>query len=390
MRETDTLSAQQEQTKSDASAANPLREQTLKLAGHSYILGDIALSAAGFIRSLAENQALPKSEQKSWHKLLGGTAGGAAIWLAGGVAAARYGNPDTETQLKIQASKLENYLRQKGIAIPDDARAQSKLLKKKSFWEQCEQFLYEHPSEMLNGAYAIGSAFMIQEGVKHIRNGTKTLLPFGPKGFNGMTTGFWMGSLVMLGALVGLLAKEDPEAKKKAEHGNFFEKAIAFVTEKPLRVSALAYTTNNLFLAASVKQDFDVRATTYAGKNFKPHYFSAVTLASYLFANAMLMMSNRDQITKNGFDESSLAELERAAASIVAAQPPELQKAILEDVSTYMAQQKGIKLDAVTLAQHIAQRAGEVTNERLQQTAATMKWSERAASREELPQTPAK
>ena len=81
MRETDTLSAQQEQTKSDASAANPLGEQTLKLAGHSYILGDIALSAAGFIRSLAENQTLAKSEQKSWHQLLGGTAGGAAIWL---------------------------------------------------------------------------------------------------------------------------------------------------------------------------------------------------------------------------------------------------------------------------------------------------------------------
>ncbi len=343
------------------------RDKTMKLAGYSYMLGDISMVGAGIARG--KNGIA--------------TVKGATIWFLGGVAAAIWGSATPEEKLKIQASKLEQHLKQQGAEITDETRATDPLLKKKSVWDRVSQFLYQHPSEMLNGAYAIGAAILLHGALKK----EARLKPFFPKSFNAegltsMNNDFWIGALVLAGASTGLLVKEDPDAPQKAEGKGFFQKAYAWIAEKPLRVTGVLYGFNNVFLGANALTDYGNRAS-YAGKTLKPHYASTTQLASYLFSNLMLFLSRRDQMSAGGIDAQSAARLENAAAQLIAAQSPEKQKQLLADTAEYLAQQKGVSLKAPEIAERLASRITQLTQERLQPEVNTVKWVHREADRQQ-------
>lgn len=334
----------------------------LRLAGVSYMLGDAAMATAGHIRG--------KSDVVS----------GAATWFAGGVGAALYGNPDKDMQLRILANRLERHLDQKGIRIPADTKERSELLKDRNFWDSFNEFMFEHPSEVLNGAYALGAGMLLHDGIKDIGGKNLSVLPkgFSKEALGKVSTNFWMGAIIMAGALAGLLIKEDPNAQEKAKNGNIVDKAVAFVTEKPLRVSGALYTVNNGFLALQLAQDWNARSTTYGAKNIKPHYFSALQLACYLFSNAMLLMSPRDQVSKGGFSTEDVAKLEEAAAQIIMAQPRETQEMLVKDMSVFMSQQAGVNQSAEQIEAQLKSRLHVVST----QSPAERRFATRLAQRE--------
>ncbi len=316
---------------------------TLKISGAAYTFGDIMMMAAGLARNGGKHMF--------------GTVSGSALWLSGGLAAAHFGNPNTEKQLHIQATKLERYLQEKGVKIPLEARSRSTLLKHKTLWEKVEEFCYEHPSELLNSAYAIGAGMVATEGVRELSKG-KTLLPkaFSIESIKGVSSHFWIGAIVLTGALIGLLVKEDPNAKEKAKHGSFFEKAKAFITEKPLWLTGALYTVNNAFLGLQAWQDFGARHTDYTNHRMKPHYASTLQLASYLLGNGMLMASHRNPMSKEGMPPAAIEQLQQAATHIIAAQSPQLQQALLIDISAYLANEKGMNMDAAAIHAQLASK----------------------------------
>lgn len=322
------------------------RDKTLKAAGASYMVGDVAMVTAALARS--------KNPGEKWL----GTALGASVWFIGGVAAAVWGNPKPQKQLEIQASKLEQHFKQQGVTIADDARSRNQLLKKKSFLGKVSDFLYEHPSEMLNAMYAIGATMVLHDGIK-VRK-TKSFLPkqLNAKGLTEMNTDFWIGALILAGAGTGLAVKEDPDARKKAEGKGPLAKLHAYVAEKPLRVTSVLYGLNNVFLGAKAWQDHSKSAEF---GNLKPHHASTTQLAAYLFANTMLFLSRRNQTSSAGFSADNVAKLEEAAAHVVASQPAEKQKAMLVEVASYMASQKGMGLTAQVIEQQLAERVHVVT-----------------------------
>ncbi|MES2985111.1 MAG: hypothetical protein V4735_07990 [Pseudomonadota bacterium] len=331
------------------------QDKTLKAAGVGYMAGDAAMAAAGIARG------------KGW----GSSVGGAMTWFAGGLAAAHFGNPDVEKQLQIQASKLEAHLKKNGVTIPDEARAQSALLADKTAWSYVEQFMYEHPSELLNGMYALGASMLLHGGLKEHSELGKTLLPkaLTKAAFANVSSKFWIGALVGAGALTGLLVKENPNPAPQDPNAGWLDHAIASVKDHPLRASAALYTVNNGFLALQAWQDFQGRDLAYASTSFKPHYASGLQLAAYLFSNAMLFSSSRNQITRHGFASQDMARLEDAAACVIAMQSPKVQQAVLEDVSRFMATQQGVTLSAPDIAQHVASRVTALTAERMQRAA---------------------
>ena len=333
------------------------RDKTLKAAGVGYIVGDVAGVGASLARGGLE---------KKWS-----TAGGFATWLVGGVAAGVYGNPDQERQLEILAHKLERHLHKQGITIPQDVRAQDALLKDQGFFHGVERFLYEHPSEVLNAAYAVGAGMMMHQGIKNVRAGEKNWFPKSLKLdeiYKKTTTDFWSGALVMTGALGGLFIKEDPQAGEKAKDGGPIEKANAYLHEKSLRFPSIMYWLNNAVLFGRVLQE----RKEFGGQKIKPHLFSTVTLATYVFSNLMLQLSSRNQIAAH-LSEDAVAKLEQAAAAIIAAQPPQMQAALLTDASQYMAAQKGVTLPADEIAKQLAARITEITGARMQEAATAVK-----------------
>lgn len=345
-------------------------QKTLKFAGLGYILGDAAMFGAAAARKNAHYN--------------GGQMFAAGSWLAGGAAAAYYGDPSPEKQLAIQGGKLEAFFEQKGIAIAAAAREHSPLLKHNGLGAKFDRFMHEHPSQALNAGYLLGAVTTFADGMREHRDAGKNLLPksLGKQGLSNVSTSLWIGVLVTLGALGGLFIKEDPDAKEKAKSGNAVDKVAAWFQEKPLRFSAIAYGLNNIPLAAKAWGDFSNRAQYGA---VKPHYFSMAQLGLYVVSNLLLFATPRNQINHT-FDAASMAKLEDAAAQVIATQPPEQQAALLSETSQFLAKQKGITRHAGDIANNLAARITELTGERLQQAASTTRWVERAHAQGESPQ----
>jgi hypothetical protein len=309
------------------------KDKTLKLAGYGYSVGDLSMAAAAKLRSGGDANVFS----------------GALIWLAGGIAAAVYGNPDPRTQLQLLSHRFEAHLQQQGITIPQDVRAQHALLNKPGFLGQCQEFLYKHPSEMLNAAYGIGAALLLKDGFRELAAGDKKLIPVFKEGLkresvlgavNGMSKNFWMGALIGGGALSGLLIKEDADARKKAEHGNMLDKAVAYVQEKPLRVTGTLYGLNNVFAVLKAVEDYSHRGLTKGV--MKPYHFSGLTAGSYILSNILLTTVSRDHATAKKLDSSALTPLQDAAARVIAAQPQEKREALIADMAEYLGNQKEV------------------------------------------------
>lgn len=327
-----------------------LRDKKLKLAGYSYLLGDAALAASGLAQGKGGREVF----------------GTGAIWAAGAVGAAVWGNPTVEKQLEILGTQIASRLQDQGATLTDATRSDIPLLKNsQGMLNRLDHFLYKHPTELLNSAYAIGSAILLHGGIKNFSQ-TKGKIHAA------------MGGLVMAGALGGLLIKEDPNARKKADQNSFLSRTTAFIKEKPMRFSGTMYWVNNIFTVANAVSDRKLPAGKFG---LRPHWFSVTTAASYILANGLLFMSPRDQIAEQGFAGHHIAELEDAAARIIAAQPVHIQQALLSDISHYMAEEKGIKLPPEQIAQALANRITEITGERAQQAANAVSWVEREKSR---------
>lgn len=324
---------------------NGWKEKTLKAAGYSYLVGDALMIGAGRARG-----------NKS-------TISGAATWLMGGLAAARYGNPSQQRQQRMIATDLADYFSKQGVSISDDVRAQIPLFARQGMVQRAENFLYAHPSEGLNAMYGIGAAMLLRDGIKDVQKmGRSAVVPkaFNAKGILGVSSNLWMGITIVLGAIAGIFIKEDPEAKQKAQNGNIFSRIWAAIKEKPLRLSATLYAINNVFLGLTAYQDFQARGEAKYTNKSKPHWFSIPQLCVYLFANTMLLLSRRDQMQKGGLPEAMLAPIEDAAAQVIAAQAPEKQHALLADVSAYLAQQKGIARKPEEIAAELGQRVANI------------------------------
>lgn len=292
----------------DASATpstlETLKNNPLSTAGAAYLVGDAAMFAAGISKGASlKNEAF---------------AGG--IWALGGLAAARYGNPTVEKQLELLGNKLGSYLRTQNITVPDHPNTKI-LAQKGGIIDGIERFLYAHPSEMLNAAYAIGATGLVRSG---LRENNKVRLA--------------SGLLVAAGALTGLLI---PEQKPDPEHPpqGLIGKAMSWVQEKPLRLSSAFYWANNAFLLK------DAHGEWKSGNQISG-VCKFATAGSYIFANTMLAMSSKGQADNQKEGGAAMQQLADSAALVVAAQPKDMQEALVSQIAGYLSAQPETQMSA--------------------------------------------
>lgn len=337
------------QPTTDSAEQSTWRDKTLKAAGYGYLLGDAAMAASGLLKGGAGRDIF--------------RAG--AVWSAGGIGAALYGNPNTEKQLEILAHKLEAHLTHRGAKVTDSERNNSELLRgKNGIGAKLDRFMHEHPSELLNAAYAVGASMLLHNGIKDFASSKGKISAA-------------MGGLVLAGALSGLLIKEDPHAKAKADPSSITSRVAAAVREKPMRLSGALYWGGNIFTLANAINDKKEFGHISRG-GIKPHHLSFLTVAAYVVSNGLLALSSRDQINEQKFKPEHIAQLEQVAAEIIAAQPPQLQAALLTNVSHYLAQEKMVAMSPEELSKKLVARVSETSKRHLAQGAEN-NWASRTA-----------
>jgi hypothetical protein len=309
-----------------ASATSKLKDSSLKAAGYGYLVGDAALFVAG----IAAKD--PKTNKRNYKDATVGLA-----WGIGGLAAARYGNPKAEQQLRILSYRLGEHLREKGVDIPSSSTT-STLAKEGGIIDKIESFLYTYPSESLNAVYAAFATLLTYSGIKG-NNKAKAIT----------------GALITAGGLAGLLIHEKKPDPNHPATG-IIEKTKEWVQEKPLRVPGTLYGLSNIGLIM----------TAFKAKKDQPDqklsYFSLfLTAASYIFANTMLRLSSKDHAGEGDIKESrkALQELANGAAHVIATQKPEVQETLVQDISNYLAKDSMVKMSAPEIAELLHAKLAE-------------------------------
>lgn len=295
----------------DGSLLQSLKTNSMKSAGYAYLIGDAALATAGILSG--DKKVLSSG----------------VLWWLGGLGAARYGNPNTETRLKLLGQKLGDYLRKQGVEIPSTPSTEL-LAQENGIIDHVERFFYEHPSELLNAMYALGAVQLMQSGIKG-------------KSFDRKAS----GALVAAGALAGLLIHE----KAPSEHHppqNILAKMVSWAQEKPLRISGSLYWLNNIFLFKDAVAESKINPTSGA--------FRFITAGTYIFANTMLSLTSKKMDASDSQPMEAMQQLADIAAHIITAQPPQAQNALIEQISGYLAAQPETSLKAEEISKILHNR----------------------------------
>ncbi len=293
-----------------------LRDISLKASGLAYLAGDASLFVSG--RMAGRNKE----------------ANAGALYALGGVLCALFGNPSADKQLKLLIRRLGDYLKKQGVEIPKSPTTVD-MVKPGGLLEHITTFLYKYPTQILNLMFAYGGTQLFQSGRK--KN----------KPWDAVA-----GVCVTAGGLAGLLITEGKSDSDHPPHGAIAQ-AMDWIREKPLRLTGALYMANNVALTLSAygerKDYFGARKDT---KN-KSYLFKFLTVACYLFANSMLTLSSKDNVGAGAREKSTdnaVSALADVSAKVIAAQHPELQEALVQNIAGYLSSQPEIKKTAPEIA----------------------------------------
>ncbi len=298
---------------SDVSRLQGLKDNSLKTAGYGYLVGDAALFASGLMAGR------PKEAMSG------------LLYTVGGLACARYANPSADKQLSQLSHRLGKYFQEQNVTIPDSPDTKQ-LMEPGGMIDHVESFMYKYPSQILNATYAVGGLQLMRSGMQYGKHWDTA-----------------SGALVAAGGIAGLLLKEKKADPDHVPHG-IIEKTQAWMQEKPLRVSGALYALNNVTLIMSAL------AERKANPAQKSYMFKFLTAASYIFANTMLSMSSKDNHGKSDASTHALEQLSDTAAKVIAAQPPELQEALVQHVAGFLSSQPEVHFKAEELAAMLTDR----------------------------------
>jgi hypothetical protein len=255
----------------DKTAFDKVQDASLKYSGLGYLVGDAALFAHGMINGDH------------------GRAFTGLSWGVGGVALAKFGKKPKEYQLKQLAYALEDFFQREGIDVPAASHLHLDYGLRKHWYDGIEKFCYNHPSELLNGNYAIGATSLVWQGMKkHDPWETAS------------------GALVLAGALSGLLTKENKEEASPDDS------LMDTLQKNPLALSGALYTLNNVTLARSA---WGEQRANPANKTYLLKY---VTVATYVLANTLLGMSSKESAQADAQPEAARGEMIEAVAEHLA------------------------------------------------------------------------
>lgn len=307
-------------------------DSSVKAAGVGYVTGDVLIILRGlFNYTHAQGDA---TKIKASKKLIGtGLA-----WGIGGVFPAVFGNPKAETQQKLLAHKLGKFLKKEGIEIPDSPDL-AELTKEGGLVDKVKEFLFDHPTDMLNLCYLVGSVFLASKGWREWKSAAAESNYASKSGLKKILSSadFFCGILVGIGSTLGLLVREKQHAP-----GEEKQKSLAN------RLASGFYLANNAFTFAGAADDFmDSRSLdpTVSSGSTTTGTLRLFTGLSYVFSNVMLSLSPKGAHTRKKDKTDVAGYMAEMAAQVIAVQTPENQAVVREKMQEHLAQGLDMKVN---------------------------------------------
>ena len=203
-----------------------------------------------------------------------------------------------------------------GIEIPKTASIHVETSKKnQGVGSVISDFLHENINPLKISAEILGGYFALKDG---LRTGNK-----------------WKsagGAVVVAGWTGALLIKEKKRDDEKLQNAGAFEKAVAFIQEKPLRLAGWAGLAFN---GLNFRSKWEQRHTA-AGK------WTMGAVGSMVTANSLYSISNKTT-GGNIKEDAMVSDVYSVAAQIINKQPDEKRAAAIESTAKFLGERPEIK-----------------------------------------------
>lgn len=300
-----------------------LKDKSLETCGWSYIVGDVALLASGLM-SGRNKEALS-----------------GALYTAGGLVLAGYGNVKTEHHLRRVAERTAQQLKQQAGGLPEECGLFTILKEKRhGVLPHIDDLLTRYPSQTTLSIYAMGALAMLQSGLKHNKSWDV---------FYGATVGAaGIGSIII------------PEKRKDEKHDekpptDLFGRLWSWIEEKPLRMAGYAYIVGGLALGMSAYREYleNPRQKSYIAK--------FITTGTYLFGDVLIALSNKDHTNAGGtFDAEEQRRITALAAEGIASYPKEMRAGLVHQMAGFLSTQPEMQGKAADIAAAIGEQVAHM------------------------------
>jgi hypothetical protein len=286
-----------------------LRKNSLQLAGILNLIGDIGFLMRGV--DTMKGARVKGEKQAGLYNVIGG-----GLYTVGGLNLTLFGRVKNDP-LKDVTRETALFLKEKS-ALPEGS-----ALAKIPTTPEKKNFFDRNAAQNTLVPYTLGAGALLVSGVKTYRND--------PREWEDMAYGISSVAVKLLSFLI----PEKKRGKEEGEPSGFFGKIVAWVREKPLRVFGYGSAITDTFLALKAYKNY---------RNGTKGFWSVVTAITYILADTMMAISNKDKSNAAGkLTAEEQRKVEAMAAEAIAKQEDPVQRgALVEEVAGFLAKRPEI------------------------------------------------
>lgn len=292
-----------------------------RLGGLGYMIADASLFTYGLLSYLEAAQTGGDKTPGVGMMITG------AGWGVGGAVLAKFGKESVEGQLEQVENRLHDYLRKEGVSLDAEALQKADQHEKRGLADKLTNFCYDHPTELLNGYYALAALGMLKSGFTKQDSGE-----------------IKAASFVIAGALAGIFLKE--KSPKELEDAGMID---TLLHRKPLAISSGLFLANNV---GSFESAYNEQQRVL--KKEDPTAFDQKYLLKYLTAGlyvASNLAVGSGSKKAGGTEEDRIAgqqQLYQRIGDVLAAHPPEQRQELAQKTGEFLSTQKKLRLEDQT------------------------------------------
>lgn len=318
------------------------KSSTLRLAGYSYNIGDLAYmyyATAPVVKDWAAS-----NKESRFFGVVGVVAG--IGYALGSLCLTFFGAKDQSLNIiKSSTSKIERFARKEGYAVPPESSiAFVNAEPDRSFFGKIKATLARYPSEALNTIYTgVGlciSAASFYKGTRPVSHLVGEELIAAKRHNRNELIDVGLGAVTATSALIGITVKETKRVEgdpKRTGIGGI----VDWVKEKPLRATGIGYGIATGWHALSTYNHW--KDGTEPRKYL---YGRVIFIAANVFSEIMLAISSKGHGSGVKPDTSVDDSVMATAAELVLRQPTEKREAIIHQLSGYMASPEVLAMKA--------------------------------------------